>query len=653
MAEIINLAVTKTSADIQDTDMLEGQTAAGGAGSSFKISRGDLIANKAPIDSPTFTGTPAAPTATAGTNTTQVATTAFVQNSKYVFYVNDYGAVGDSSGATTNGTNNATALDNCINAAISAGGGVVRLGTGIYRYTGVLNFTANNITIEGHGMGISTLFCDNTSNNNANLRIVGNNIHYRNFTLLGRKVFQGNQTGVALQGSNCSIAFVEVSNSCSFGIWVNNGSRNTVVNCIVHDSAADGIHVASTASQINVLNNTIYTCADDGIGIGYEGPANQINVIGNNIYQTSAGIAIMGYSSSGSTPDVHTINVENNNISTTWLAGIFLHVTQGSLENVNINGNTIRNAGSFAPTASVLMRGTGVAAGISVQAGITGASGSVFMKNISITNNNIFGARNMFINCGFVTTAAANDAQLLDFKINGNNCQSITAVGGAGSWGFGASGSSQSPNDALYPGFHVGNVDSNLMVHDNQIRGANTNVIRIASTNGGYISVKNNMGVAGNVATGTTFAFIVAPTSSSAFLIMSGNTHNPANGYATGITNIASGMTIIEKTPDQEWRNAQSGTTYTITQNDIKKTIALTNTAARAITMPSLALWPVGESFAIVLSDEANTAATGNITMTRAGSDTFLGGGTTNVMSTNGQTRRIYSNGTVWVPVVN
>ena len=36
------------------------------------------LANKAPINSPTFTGTPAAPTASAGTNTTQLATTAFV-----------------------------------------------------------------------------------------------------------------------------------------------------------------------------------------------------------------------------------------------------------------------------------------------------------------------------------------------------------------------------------------------------------------------------------------------------------------------------------------------------------------------------------------------------------------------------------------------
>jgi hypothetical protein len=37
------------------------------------------ISSKADIASPTFTGTPAAPTATAGSNTTQIATTAFVK----------------------------------------------------------------------------------------------------------------------------------------------------------------------------------------------------------------------------------------------------------------------------------------------------------------------------------------------------------------------------------------------------------------------------------------------------------------------------------------------------------------------------------------------------------------------------------------------
>ena len=38
-----------------------------------------ILAAKANLASPTFTGSPAAPTATAGTNTTQIATTAFVQ----------------------------------------------------------------------------------------------------------------------------------------------------------------------------------------------------------------------------------------------------------------------------------------------------------------------------------------------------------------------------------------------------------------------------------------------------------------------------------------------------------------------------------------------------------------------------------------------
>lgn len=41
---------------------------------------GKLKSHFAPLASPALTGTPTAPTATAGTNTTQIATTAFVQS---------------------------------------------------------------------------------------------------------------------------------------------------------------------------------------------------------------------------------------------------------------------------------------------------------------------------------------------------------------------------------------------------------------------------------------------------------------------------------------------------------------------------------------------------------------------------------------------
>jgi hypothetical protein len=46
--------------------------------SKFDIEEG--LAAKANIDSPMLTGSPKAPTASAGTNTTQIATTEFVQN---------------------------------------------------------------------------------------------------------------------------------------------------------------------------------------------------------------------------------------------------------------------------------------------------------------------------------------------------------------------------------------------------------------------------------------------------------------------------------------------------------------------------------------------------------------------------------------------
>lgn len=44
------------------------------------------VATKADINSPTFTGTPLAPTAAGGTNTTQIATTAFVQTALQALY---------------------------------------------------------------------------------------------------------------------------------------------------------------------------------------------------------------------------------------------------------------------------------------------------------------------------------------------------------------------------------------------------------------------------------------------------------------------------------------------------------------------------------------------------------------------------------------
>ena len=53
-----------------------------GTPTTKKITSSNFKTGLAPTESPTFTGTPAAPTAPVSTSTTQIATTAFVMNSK-------------------------------------------------------------------------------------------------------------------------------------------------------------------------------------------------------------------------------------------------------------------------------------------------------------------------------------------------------------------------------------------------------------------------------------------------------------------------------------------------------------------------------------------------------------------------------------------
>ena len=65
------------------SDSTPAMNGTGAAGTSTAFARGDHVhptdTSRAPLASPAFTGTPTAPTAAAGTNTTQIATTAFVQ----------------------------------------------------------------------------------------------------------------------------------------------------------------------------------------------------------------------------------------------------------------------------------------------------------------------------------------------------------------------------------------------------------------------------------------------------------------------------------------------------------------------------------------------------------------------------------------------
>jgi hypothetical protein len=80
MAEIASYANTAYTPNYSAAPPMMDGTAAPGVAAA--VSRGDHIhpsdLTRAPLASPTFTGTPAAPTAPTGTNSTQIATTAYV-----------------------------------------------------------------------------------------------------------------------------------------------------------------------------------------------------------------------------------------------------------------------------------------------------------------------------------------------------------------------------------------------------------------------------------------------------------------------------------------------------------------------------------------------------------------------------------------------
>jgi hypothetical protein len=105
-------------------DTLNELAAALGDDANFATTISTSIGNKANVDSPTFTGTPAAPTAAVDTNTTQVATTAYVVGQGYAKLASPTLTGTPAAPTATAGTSTTQiATTAFVSAAVGAGGG--------------------------------------------------------------------------------------------------------------------------------------------------------------------------------------------------------------------------------------------------------------------------------------------------------------------------------------------------------------------------------------------------------------------------------------------------------------------------------------------------------------------------------------------------
>lgn len=184
--------------------------------------------------SPTLTGVPAAPTASVGTSTTQIATTAFIAAARQITLANNAGFVGD--GATSN-----DAAFDAWWAGLPAAGGTLEFGAGKYLFSAQIAKTMaaarQSVTIRGLNSDQSILYFPNAG---------------------GLKITQASSlNSVSIRGLSLTTNQVGLSN----GLWLNSsvalgsGTRSYLSDVICRGDDYDGINANTKywATGINIL----------------------------------------------------------------------------------------------------------------------------------------------------------------------------------------------------------------------------------------------------------------------------------------------------------------------------------------------------------------------------------------------------------------
>lgn len=212
----------------------------------------DTFGAKANLASPTFTGTPAAPTAAAGTNTTQLATTAFVQSAGGLVLVsptsiaNSGGSASASGGAVSFTGVSSVSLNGVFTSAYSAYRILVRITTatsdGLLVYRLRSSGTDNSINYYS-GLGGS-----DQNGSYANSTISGTNISYAYIAALdsGTNYATGSIDLESPQLATKTGANIVSTWFTSGSVFCGSGGGN------VHDNNGqfDGISIIATAGNI-------------------------------------------------------------------------------------------------------------------------------------------------------------------------------------------------------------------------------------------------------------------------------------------------------------------------------------------------------------------------------------------------------------------
>ena len=221
------------------------------------------IALKAPLESPSFSGTPVAPTAAVGTSTTQVATTAFVASAVNTLSGNSVPYTGATRAV------NLGNYDLSVNGlTIGKGGGAASLNTAIGEYSLYFNSTGNANTAIGYqslyknssganntASGVGALQRNTTgSNNTANgINSLTANSGGDNNTSIGSYSLERNSTG----SNNIAIGYFSLNYNTTAGSNTAIGNQSLFTNSTGEQNTANGYKsLRLNTGSYNTANGT-------------------------------------------------------------------------------------------------------------------------------------------------------------------------------------------------------------------------------------------------------------------------------------------------------------------------------------------------------------------------------------------------------------
>jgi Ricin-type beta-trefoil lectin domain-like len=448
-----------------------------------------------------------------------------------------------SYGASTGSSDNTTAIQNCINAAQTAGEGVW-IPAGTYKIQGSLN--ATGILIAGAGMTSSIIYRQQNSSDitATQLSILGGTI--QDIGLDGNGTSRGVNAsyGINIKGVGWLIQRVMIHHSDA-GIWAS-GTSGTVENCIMTNTFADGINInnAGTTASVAGANLTVENCTqtgagDDGFAINSQGDdSGWPNMANPKILSCTSigafyanGVRIAG----GSNPEVESCLVSN----TTGECGIEASsygsdgygITNGLIENNVIYGSGTVDASSCIGTGdarttatfigNILNNSAGAGfqvgtptypnggnivfgpnnvinhpagTGIAIQSGVVGSG--IFLTNTVLNLNS---GQSAFVNSSgsFSTTTTGNNWQGLGngvYKIvNLNSGLALDAVGQnttngtpIDQWSYNAGSNQKWTVTSLGSGeYKITGVQSSRVLDVNGQSTANGAAVQLYDSNGG------------------------------------------------------------------------------------------------------------------------------------------------------------------------